>query len=332
MESGPIRNYFVAFLLVLTVYLVWPLAGAVIFGIFTSYILVFVKENLDEVLEGRKGVSGAIIVAVILIVVIGFIYGLFTGILSVARNYEAFFDTISGSITFILGLLEFPEPALNFVDSIIGDISEHVKNYLFDSLRDAPQLFISGIVFVATTVYFFFLGDKIRNDLFYSLEKLDEKYAELIKVFVRSIYDLFNGVFLKRALMSFSVFVIAGIGFLILGVDFWLGWAILIGIVNFIPLLSNVFVYIPLGILYLALGFSWTGIAIIVFGLIFVDTLPELFLAPKIDVPNIKENPFLIFIGLIAGVEVLGVKGVLLGPAILVMFRDMVLYVYRQPT
>ncbi len=330
MESGEIKNYTIIALLVFTAYLIWPLLDAVILGVFTAYIFIFVKENLDEILEGRKGVSGLIIIMAILILILGLFYGLVTGILSIILNFENFVDTIIGSVIFIMDLLEFPAAASNYMESIVRDLMVNLRSYLIGGFRDAPKLFISSFVYVATSIYFFFFGEDVRNDLFYSLERLDEKIADILKVFIRSIYDLYNGVFLKRALMSFSVLVISGIGFFLLGIEFWIGWAILLAIVRFIPLLTNFIVYIPLGILYFALGNIWTGLAILIFGLLFIDTLPEIYIKPRIDVPDIKENSFLLFIGMISGSVLLGIKGFIIGPTVLIMFRDMLMHVYRK--
>ncbi len=330
MESGEVKNYTIIVLLFLTVYLIWPLLDAVILGIFTAYIFIFVKENLDNILEGRKGISGIIIGLALVLILIGFLYGLGTGLLSIAVNFEGFVDTLSGSVTFVLDLMEFPEEASTFIELIVRDTIFNFRDSLFGTFSDAPSLFINSFVYVATAIYFFFFGENVRTELFYSLEKLDDKVSDMIQVFIRSIYDLYNGVFLKRALMSFSVFLISGIGFLILDVEFWIGWAMLIGIVRFIPIITNFVVYIPLGILYLALGDIWTGVGIVVLGIVFIDTIPEIYIKSRIDVPVIKENSFLLFMGMVSGVSILGIKGFLIGPTVLIMFRDMVLHVYRK--
>ncbi len=330
MESGEIKNYTIIALLLFTAYLIWPLLDAVILGIFTAYIFLFVKENLDELLEGRKGVSGFIIVTALLFLILGFFYGLLTGILSIFLNFENFIDTITGSVIFIMDLLEFPAAASNYIESIVRDLMINFRTHFLGGFGDAPKLFISSFVYVATSIYFFFFGEDVRNDLFYSLDNMDDRIADILRVFIRSIYDLYNGVFLKRALMSFSVLVISGIGFFLLGIEFWIGWAILLAIFRFIPILANFIVYIPLGILYFALGDIWTGLGVLIFGLLFIDTIPEIYIKPRIDVPDIKENSFLIFIGMISGGVLLGIKGFIIGPTVLIMFRDMLMHVYRK--
>ena len=329
MESGKVAGLMMVLLFLLSSYLVWPLLDAVLLGLFTSYFFTYLKENLDIQMNSKK-LSGWIIGVSILLVVSGFIYGISASIVTVIKNLDAFINTVSGSASFVTEVLRLPEPVSFIVASVIQDISSAARSSVINSFSSLPKFFIGFFIYIITSFYFFFRGERIRNKLFMSLERMEDSIASLIRVLVRSIYDVFNGVYIKRTVLGLAAFIISSLGFFLLEIEFWQGWAILIAIVEFIPLMGTFLVYIPLGILYLALGSYWKGILIIVFGLIFIDTVIELFIKPLVEVPRIKESSVLVTFGIFSGVAIFRLKGVILGPIILMMFRDMLLHVQNK--
>ena len=125
-------------------------------------------------------------------------------------------------------------------------------------------------------------------------------------------------------LKSFSVFiiaildfVIASIGFYLLGIKSFLLLAAIISILTFIPGLGPGVVWVPLAIFHLLIGNYLVGIGVIFIGLI-LGVLIETYLQGKIVEEKTKINPLIRFIGVLGGVPVFGIFGFIIGPLILI--------------
>ena len=329
MKPGKLAGLVMVFLFLLSAYLLWPLLDAILMGLFTSYFFTYLKDNLDIRLNSKK-LSGWVIGLSILLVLSGFVYGVSASIATVGKNLDSFVNTVSGSASFVTEVLRLPEPVSFVVASVIQDMSSAARTSIINSFGGLPTFFISFFIYIVTSFYFFFSGERIRNRLFMSLERMEESLASVIRVLARSIYDLFNGVFIKRTVLSLAAFIISSLGFFLMEVEFWQGWAVLVAIVEFIPLMGTFLVYIPMGFLYLALGSYWKGILIIIFGLICIDTITELFIKPRVEIPRIKESSVLITLGIFSGVAIFRLKGIILGPTILIMLRDMLVHIQKS--
>ncbi len=329
MEQGRVAGFTILFLLAATLWMLWPLFDALLFGVFTAYVFTYLKRNTDRKIQHRK-ISWTLITFFMVVVVGGFLYGISTSITLIGENFNSFVEVLSGSASFVTELFEFPEPVSGIVTAVIRDVAEGVRSGLFTNIGGLTKGLIDVFIFLVSTVYFFLRGERIRDMIFTSIDYMDKRTAEFVQTVLRSIYDLFTGVFLFRALNAFSILMIASVGLYFMDVNFWWGWASLMAAFNFIPLLGPSIVYIPLGFLYMGLGDFWLGVVIILYGIIFLDTLPAIYIRPGLEVPRVKEPPLLLFLGLFAGPLVMGPKGIFLGPAVLILAKDMLMHIHHK--
>jgi predicted PurR-regulated permease PerM len=86
-----------------------------------------------------------------------------------------------------------------------------------------------------------------------------------------------------------------------------------------LPVIGAAAVYVPMGIYLLAIGNTWQGIAILIYGFGVVgtsDNISRLLLAKKIaDV-----HPLITIIGVIIGVSLFGFIGLIFGPLLISMY------------
>jgi predicted PurR-regulated permease PerM len=143
---------------------------------------------------------------------------------------------------------------------------------------------------------------------------MDEPHRTTLRELTESINTLFTDVFLPRTLLSLLSLLLASVGLYLMGIQFWWGWALLIAAVAFLPLLAPFIVYLPLGIIYMAIGDFWLGVIIIIYGILVLDTLPFLYLSPYIKTHSPYHHPAILFISFVSGLLVFGVKGLILGP------------------
>jgi predicted PurR-regulated permease PerM len=127
--------------------------------------------------------------------------------------------------------------------------------------------------------------------------------------------------------------ILAGIGFLILGVPNPVLWGSLTALISIIPLLGAVLVWLPIDVYlfvnaFLSNGEYWRAIALLLYGSLVVSTIDN-FLKPKIVGDRANIHPLVILFGILGGIQLFGIPGILIGPLVLTLF-DLVMEIYRK--
>lgn len=311
-----------------TVYLLFPFADAIIFGIVTAYILYHLEATINRHVQNPLLTNS--IVFIMLFVFIGvLIYGFSTSITVIGQNIQAFLEALSGSASFVIQYFDLPQTLATVADTMVQDVTDSMTSFLVDELRHFPWLAINLFMYTATAVYFYMNASKIREMAMKALDQFDEDDQGLREMIV-DINNVFRQLYVTNlgvAVLSLSSMM--GI-FWLLGLDFWWGWAVLVAIFNFLPLVKGFIVYIPLGMVYIALDEFWIGMLIIVFGLLLVDLVAELIVRSWLPTPQIRESATILLFGFIGGVLVLGVTGIITGPLVLMATKNFLLQYYES--
>ncbi len=321
MEHGQVSTVLTAIFFLGSIWMLWPFFGALLFGMLTAYILLYLEQRLNDHLENQV-ISNAVIIVLITVIVAGLLYGVSSSVSTFTRNIEQFITTISGSASYLITVFDLPGSLANVIDAILSDISSLLQSTLIGELKRVPSTIIDLTLYVFAVYYFYRDGKALRTRVFGLVEQLEERRQHVVLTLIRSLDDLARGVFLNRLIIALTVTLLTGTGYFLMGIEFWWGWALVSGMFSFVPYFQPFLVYLPLGGLYMALGDFWLGVIIIVYGILILDTLPTIFIRPHLDTHRTKEPNILLFLGFIAGPMVLGAKGIILGPVILVLAKD----------
>ncbi len=123
--------------------------------------------------------------------------------------------------------------------------------------------------------------------------------------------------------------VIAWLGYLIGGVPQAATWATLTAIASFIPLVGTTVVWIPIGIYVIYIGRPAAGIFELAWGVLVVTTLSDYVIRPRIIGKTGHGHPLLMLVGILGGLEAMGLAGLIVGP-ILMSFFVAVLRIYER--
>jgi sporulation integral membrane protein YtvI len=104
----------------------------------------------------------------------------------------------------------------------------------------------------------------------------------------------------------------------IIGVKYAFSIALLVGLLDIIPILGPGVLFLPWGLYYLGSGNTKMGIAILV--TYFLLAVTRQFLEPKILGDNIGLHPLATIAALYIGLKLGGVMGMIMGPVLLVLF------------
>ncbi|MFT4868023.1 MAG: putative PurR-regulated permease PerM [Candidatus Nanohaloarchaea archaeon] len=320
----------VSILLVLgSLFIIYPFLDAIILAVATSYLLRFAHKELNKRIE-NEFISTMVIISS----VIGFF------LLALFVFINNFNDIIGGINIFVIDLQQNIEQlitAFNLsesfraeVSSFMLSLSELLRNYLRNTLASIPALMIDLGIFLVTSIYFYKDGSKIEEKLFSVIESFPENEEKIIRSLLRSTDSIFRGVFLTQFIVAGVLAVVTAIGFYLIGlvttpIPFIGLWAILVGVAALLPLIAAFMFYGPIGFYYVLYGQPLKGTLILIFGIVFLNILSEVVLRPYIGARQMNEHPLIIFTGFLAGPLTLGIKGLILGPLMLILSKEFLL-------
>jgi predicted PurR-regulated permease PerM len=133
-----------------------------------------------------------------------------------------------------------------------------------------------------------------------------------------------NGVFLVALLQG----IMTGIGLALFGVPFPVFWGFLAAILALLPIGGATLIWVPAAVYLYLTGSAISGILLAVWGVVLVS-LPDNFLKPLLIGRKAKIPTFLLFIGILGGLQVYGILGIFAGPLVVTLLTAFV-QIYRE--
>ncbi len=282
--------------------------------------------------------SSIIIFIVVSVIILGsltwILITLFSESSSLLQGLNNYFDKAYVQLQNLMASFQFDkihvsDEVLNVIQNSTGDLLETASNWMRNLLTSLINLVtslpsIAICVGISVVALYFICVDKIYI--------LDQVEHHLPKVWVRKIgrhlKDLIQtlGGYLKAEAMLILVsFVISLIGLYILQfagfrIEYPLLMALFIGFVDALPILGSGTVMIPWAIICAINGDINLGIAIIV--LLIIMSIARQILEPKLVSKNIGVHPIFTLIAMYTGFKVIGIMGLLIGPIVLIIFKN----------
>ena len=115
---------------------------------------------------------------------------------------------------------------------------------------------------------------------------------------------------------TFAQGLVAGLGYLLVGVEGAALLGALTGLLSVVPVLGTSLVWGSVGLYLIAAGHAWRGVAMLAWGFLIVHPVDNV-LRPLL-ISNIAKFPFLpTFFGVIGGIAAFGLIGAVIGPVVL---------------
>lgn len=213
----------------------------------------------------------------------------------------------------------------NSTEGFLNTFSVWFKNVLTSLIHIITSIPAIAIYLVITIMALYL----ICVDKVYILDQLEhhfpKKWVMKLGVHIRELTKTL-GEYLKAEVMLILVsFVISLIGLYILkiakfNIEFPLLMALFIGFVDALPILGSGTVMVPLAIISGLNGDIRLGIAIIVLFAI-MSTIRQ-FLEPRLVSKHIGTHPIFTLIAMYTGFKFIGIMGLLLGPIILIIIKN----------
>ena len=165
-------------------------------------------------------------------------------------------------------------------------------------------------------LYYMLINGRRMEEALYEYIPLKDGNVELLGKELRTMV-VANTIGIP--LIAFIQGLVGLVGYLIIGIDEpWL-WFAATCITSMLPVVGSAVVYVPLAVMLLARGDTGKGIAMAIWGLLFiglVDNVVRLFLNKKLG----DIHPMITIFGVIVGVSLFGFIGLIFGPLLISMF------------
>ena len=303
---------------VLAFIVVRPVLLSIIAGLIFAYIFFPVYKKIKE---GVKNPTlAAVIISILLLLLIILPIWFLVPIL-VEQIFQFFQVSQQVDIgTYISQVL--PSLSSQFTNQItlslsgaISRLTSSTLNGLVNLLLNFPAIALHSVL--VAFVFFFALRDSEKLGEFASglspLNKTQE--AKLVTQFK----GITEAVVYGQIIIGLAQGILAGIGFLVFGVENAALLSILAVICSIIPVIGPAVVYIPVAAFLLIAGSPAVALIFLAYNVIIVSSVDNL-LRPYIVSKKTNLSQVVSLIGMIGGLFVFGILGLILGPLILAYF------------
>jgi len=201
--------------------------------------------------------------------------------------------------------------------SKVTELVTKIVNSVIDFIIFVPNIMIYVIITFLATL---FLVTDRRTITRYLTDALpNELVRKVSNVIVKSFKSLGN--YLKaQCIMICITFIELLIAFTILGQPYPLTLAIVVAIVDALPILGTGTVLIPWAIFSAITGNIGMGVGLLVVYL--VITVVRQLIEPKVVSQNIGVHPFITLLAMYIGFKIFGLFGLIVGPVVMVIFKN----------
>ena len=307
-----------------------------------AFIISLIIEPAIRVLMRKikltRKTSSIIIFLIVSLIIIG---GLVWGIISLISEASNLLQGLNGYVEkayilfqsfnsqFDFDKIHFPNEITTILQNSTGGIINTVSNWVRNSLTGILNMITSiptiAIYFVITIMALYL----ICVDKVYILDQIEhhfpKKWVFKLGTHIRELTKTLGGYLKAEATLILVSFVISLIGLYILkfvkfNIQYPLLMALLIGFVDALPILGSGTVMVPWAIISGLNGDLKLGIAIIV--LFIIMSITRQFLEPRLVSKHIGTHPIFTLIAMYTGFKFIGVLGMLIGPIILIIIKN----------
>lgn len=275
-----------------------------------------------------------------LFILMTFIYVLSVSIFSEISNLSSFLtrekitNTFSGIYNKLILMLSdyFPnllqklEPKLSslsaFINSTILSVAESLIPAIAQGAIYLLKLFPKLLLFSGVTILsLFYFGCDYESVNSFILKQLSKRQIKFLCELKNQVFKTIFNIIRAYAILILITFSELLCGFLLLGIPYATILAILISIIDILPILGTGTVLLPWSIILLLNGDTKNGISII--ALYIIITVIRQIAEPKIIGSSLGLHPLLTLISMYFGIKLAGVSGLFIFPFVTIIIKNL---------
>ncbi|MFC1616228.1 AI-2E family transporter, partial [Patescibacteria group bacterium] len=232
---------------------------------------------------------------------------------------------------FFYDIKEEVKPVVNIdelnIKDMVFDVAQRVSDFLTDFvvvLVETFSTFVISLMVLLFSMYYFFKDGDIIIKRFGKWSPLPSVYEkELFEKIVAMVNAIMFGVFLSAIVQG----LIGGIGFAIAGISNSIFWGTAMAFFSIVPLVGTAIIWAPAVIILLILGNFYAAIFILIWGILAVGSSDNILRTYLIG-GKAHTYPLITFLVVLGGIWVMGLKGVIVGPLVLMILMSF-LHIYE---
>jgi predicted PurR-regulated permease PerM len=174
-------------------------------------------------------------------------------------------------------------------------------------------LYVVELIIVTLLLYYLLLRGHDFLDEIVTL--VPAAYQNDLHRFLRHLQSIYYSLYVVNLGSSLVSGIFAAVGYAILGVPYFVTFAILIAIFGLIPVIGRAIIYVPLTLYYLLIGDPVRAIVLLVFSWAVLDQLTGLYILPLWAHRTGRVPQALTILAFTAPIFALGPIGFVIGPA-----------------
>ncbi|MBO5008803.1 MAG: sporulation integral membrane protein YtvI [Clostridia bacterium] len=322
-------------LVIMVVLFVLPKAVSCILPFFFAWVISLIIKPVASLLR-KLHIPGRLAVIISMLVVVGILCGVIYGISGVLVNeiktvVNMFKDTRDGLPVFVWEFIEvLPGGLQSGAVKLVEYIRSDAQGLLMPAIKTAlpklggaagkiPGALVFTIVFLMALYFFSYDFSGFTGEL--------KKFISEDKItYLRHIRDSFSkafGGYVKAQLIIMGVvFCELLTGFLILDIKLSVLLALLISIIDAIPILGTGIILNPWAVFCLIQGNFTQAVGLVCMYLIVL--LTRQFIEPRVLSGQLGTHPLITLISMYAGLKLIGVIGMIMGPLVAIIVINVI--------
>ena len=307
-----------------------------------AFLIATMIEPLIKFFMNKCKLKRKVSASISLILVVIIIGSLLTVLISaIISESKVLLNNLNGSMDeaynwemnlindFSNGRFSIPSDWMTIIQDSLGSLVEVIKNIvsnfatgIINLAGQVPTVITYTVITILAIIFMCYDRDYVKNLLKGQIpKKWIEKANEIILKSLKIIWNYIKA----EAKLSLLCFILVTIGLCIfnlcgLNIEYVAIMAILIGFVDLLPLFGAGFIMVPWSIILIIQGNAPAGIAIFVLWLAW--SVIKQFIEPKFVSKQMGMHPIFTLLGMYTGFKLFGVIGLLLGPIIFLVIRE----------
>lgn len=326
---------FLVLVVIVTLAFAWltlPYFGAILWGIVIAILFAPVNRRLTARLGRRRNTAAALtlLMVVLLVILPAFLLGISlvqeaagiytriqSGEIDFARTFNQARDALpdwAASALASRGLTDF-EATRTMVGTAIASGLQNIASIALVFSTSALRFLASLGVMLYLTFFLLRDGGTLGSHIKAAVPLRPDLRDELLRHFTVVVRATVKGSLVVAIVQG----AIGGVVFSLLGIEGALLWGLLMGFFALVPAVGTGIVWVPVAVYLFLTGSTLEGVILVACG-IFVIGLVDNLLRPILVGRDTRMPDFVVLISTIAGLELFGLNGFIIGPVIAALF------------
>jgi predicted PurR-regulated permease PerM len=312
--------------LLVLVFISWPFKDVIAITLLLAFILQYPTAWLEKRIHRRRSAILIVIVSIfaaLAFVLLDIVYILYSEIASLSvssgnlesllnQGFEGLIKNLSARISESLQVTGLQDRISQILSTILKDVLASATGIIEQFIPNIP-LYVVELVIITLLLYYLLLRGR---DFFSEMMTLvPTEYQSKVNRFLGHLQSIYYSLYVVNLGSSLVSGIFAAVGYAILGVPYFITFAILIAIFGLIPVIGRAIIYVPLTAYYLLIGDPVKAIVLLVFSWAVLDQLTGLYILPLWAHRTGKIPQALTILAFTAPILALGPIGFVIGPA-----------------